>query len=451
MESHEDSGRQPGSAEAAATDGVLDALEFPFYDALVSRRSRRVGLGMATGTGEVDYSSPYEAVPLGEIEEALLVSAATGVMGMALGDLAHPDGLGALVQWSSRAFPSPCNNQGTELFFTNDTGSYFVDVPALVPDPESISPAAPGDRDAQIAQMLDLYRGARVQIGEGRADLPTGPPGLFDFNSWNANQPGTTLFIPVTDITVEYLNVLFVYLDATQRVAIVDEMNGGRSAGLEKWVASGRLDRERSMGIVAFEQRLLGIKATEAAFMTQNMAFAQQCLGLGGFTYSAYNSQWVLGGKDCEGLGFRFATAHDGATYPVGRDGLYEAFVPEYHGDAEGMVQAFLAHKYAGHDPGVPKAFTTPEPVVASVPRPDDETVDLVTAYISYVHETFGRFPAYLDPMYMRIVSQAHHVDPDFYDEHLLAGALPDHHRDHMRRWHPELADADGLPPREAK
>lgn len=432
--------------DPALAAGIEDALQFPFYDALTSRRSRRVGLGMQTGAGEVDYTSPYEAVPLSAAEEALLVSAATGVLGLALGDLAHPDGLGALVRWSSRAFPSPCNNQGTELFFTNDEGTYFVDVPSLVPDPDEIARAAPGDRDGQIAQMLDLYHSARVQIGDGRADLPTGPPGLFEFNAWNANTPGTTLFIPVTDMTVEYLNVLFVYLDATQRIAIVDEANGGRYAGLDPWVESGRLDADRTMGMVAFEQRLLGIKATEAAFMTQNMAFAQQCLGLGGFTFSAYNSQWVLGGKDCAGLGFRHATAADGARVPIGRDGLYEAFVPEYHGDAEGVVNAFLEHKYAGHSPEVTKGFTNAESVVASAARPDEETVELVTAYVDYVHETFGRFPAYLDPMYMRIVSQSHHVDPDFYDEHNLSGALPDNIKDHMARWHPEMCDADGRP-----
>ena len=441
-----DAGRVP-VGEEHATAALAEALRFPFFDALIDRRSRRVGLGMSTGDSVVDYSSPYEAVPLSDAEEALLVFAATGQMGIALGDLAHPDGLGALVRWSSRAFPSPCNNQGTELFFTNDRGTYFVDVPALSPHPDAIAPAAPGDEAARLEQALGLYRDACVPLGDGRADLPTGPPGLFNFNAWNANRPGTTLFVPVTDITVEYLNVLFVYLDAVQRVSLVDEMHGGRSAGLDRWADSGRLDPSRRMGIVAFEQRLLGIKATEAAFMTQNMAFAQQCLGIGGFTYSAFNSQWVLGGMDNEGLGFRFATAADGARYPVGRDGLYEAFVPEYHGDAEGIVRAFLAHKYAGHDPGVTKAFADSGPVVDSIATPDEETIEIVTAYLDYVIETHGRFPVYLDPMYMRIVSQAHHVDPDFYDAHHGHGALPPQHREHMRRWHPEICDADGRPP----
>lgn len=437
----------PAATPHQLPHGVDDALTFPFFDALVDRRSRRVGLGMSTGVDPADYHSPYEAVPLSELEEALLVTAATGVTGIALGDLVHPDGLGALVRWSSRAFPSPCNNQGTELFFTNDDGTYYVDVPALVPSPDEIA-VDPADHEASLARMVDLYRRARVKIGDGRAELPTGPPGLFAFNAWNANQPGTTLFIPITDMTVEYLNVLFVYLDATQRVTLVDETNGRRPAGLEPWVTSGRLDASRQMGIVQFEQRLLGIKATEAAFMTQNMAFAQQCLGLGGFTYSAYNSHWVLGGMDVAGLGFRFATSKAGELVPVGRDGLYEAFVPEYHGDTDGAVDAFLASKYAAHDPSTTKAFTEPQAVMAGVSRPDDETVELVKSYVRYVHETFGRFPAYLDPMYMRIVSQAHHVDPDYYAEHHLPGALPRQHLDHFHRWHPDLCGADGLPPR---
>ena len=92
-----------------------------------------------------------------------------------------------------------------------------------------------------------------MRLSEGRAPLPTTLPGLFDFNQWNANQPGTTLFIPVTNTTLEYINLLFIYLSRSYGFSLVDETRGGRSAGLEDALASGRLDPARRMGIVELE------------------------------------------------------------------------------------------------------------------------------------------------------------------------------------------------------
>ena len=50
--------------------------------------------------------------------------------------------------------------------------------------------------------------------------------------------------------------------------------------------------------------------------------------------------------------------------------------------------------------------------------------------------------------MYQRLTCQAQHVDPDFYAEYYPPGALTGQHLGHFHRWHPELADIQGLPPR---
>ena len=422
--------------------GAADALAHPFLDALSERASRRVGLGMSVPWEPVGYDSPYEPVPLCELEEAILVATAAGSTGPVLGDLGDPDGLAALVNWSSRAFPSPCNNQGTSLLVTNDEGSWFVDAAALSAGPDG---SHAGDR---TAQLLERHRRGMVRLGDRRAELPTGPPGLFGFNAWNANQPGTTLFVPVTNMVTEYLNVLLVYLGPEQRMTIVDERAGNAPAGLGPWVASGRLDANRTIGIVGFEQRLLGIMATEAAFICQNLALAQQCLGLGGFTFSAYNAHWLLGGMDVPGFGFRFVDGPDGQRYPVGRDGLIEPFIPPYHADMSSAVAAFLERKLGNRHRDGTRALRTDRDIIDQVPAPDDETIAMVSAYCTYVMERYGRFPAHVDPVYSRIVSQAHHVDPDYYAERYGPGALPVQHVEHIRRWHPELADDDGRPPR---
>jgi len=99
-------------------------------------------------------------------------------------------------------------------------------------------------------------------------------------------------------------------------------------------------------------------------------------------------------------------------------------------------------------DPQVPKPYKEPDRVVNAIPRPHADTVELVKTYCQYVWDTYGRFPVYLDPMYQRLTCQAQHVDPDFYEEFYPPGALTGQHEGHFARWHPDICDAHGRPPR---
>ena len=108
-------------------EGLADSLSYPFFQSVWDRKSRRMGLGMAM-PGTLEYASPYEPVPLTELEEALLLVAGTGLTGLNLGDIDPSMGADALVQWTARTWPSSCSNHGTELFFTNDDGLYFLDM-----------------------------------------------------------------------------------------------------------------------------------------------------------------------------------------------------------------------------------------------------------------------------------------------------------------------------------
>ena len=435
---------------APAPPGLEDALAYPFFQAVADRKSRRVGLGMTVGSEVLAYESPYAPVPLTELEEALVCTAATGLTGLNLGDLDPVRGMSTLVQWTTRTWPSSCSSHGTELFFTNDDGLHMLRMFDLVPEPGEIATLSGLDHDAQVARMLDQYRRARVRLSEGRAPLPTTLPGLFDFNQWNANQPGTTLFIPVTNTTLEYINLLFIYLSRSYGFSLVDETRGRRSAGLDDALASGHLDPARQMGIVELEQRVLSMLVVEQAFICQNVNLALQALGLGGWTFTGYLARFVMGGGDVPGLGFRFVEAADGSTCPVGRDGVFEAFTPPYHADMHDAVDAFMAVKWSAFEDDVPKPYLAPDAVVGAVPRPHPETVELVKRYCQYVHDTFGRFPAYIDPMYQRLTVQAQHADPDFYARFYPPGALTEQHLEHFARWHPELAGPDGKPPSKA-
>ena len=441
----------PGPAEtlSGAPPGLIDALHYPFFQTVFDRKSRRVGLGMTVGSEVLDYRSPYAPVPLSELEEALLCIAGTGLTGLNLGDLDPARGMSTLVQWTTRTWPSSCSNHGTELFFTNDDGTYMLDMHRLTPEPGEVSTLSGRSHEEQVERMLELYRSARVELQPGRAPLPRTLPGLFDFNQWNANQPGTTLFIPVTNTTLEYINLLFIYLARSYRFSLVDEQHGRRSAGLQSALDAGRLDPARQMGIVELEQRVLSMLVVEQGFICQNINLALQALGLGGWTFTGYIARFVMGGGDVPGLGFRFLEDAAGNPFPVGRDGVFEAFTPPYHADMHAAVDAFMETKWSAFESDVPKPYLEPDKVVNAVPRPHEDTVELVKDYCQYVFDTYGRFPAYIDPMYQRLTCQGQHVDPDFYARYYPPGSLTDQHLEHFRRWHPDISE-DGNPPRRA-
>ncbi len=105
-------------------------------------------------------------------------------------------------------------------------------------------------------------------------------------------------------------------------------------------------------------------------------------------------------------------------------------------------VDAFLEVKWSQYGSDIPKAYKAPDSIVTHIHRPDDETIELVKDYCQYVHDTYGRFPAYMKPMYQRLTCQAQHVDLDFYEEHYPPGAVTGQHQGHFHRWHPEITRA---------
>ena len=153
---------------------------------------------------------------------------------------------------------------------------------------------------------------------------------------------------------------------------------------------------------------------------------------------------------DVPGLGFRFADPKQGPSVPVGRDGIFEAFTPPYYSDMGEAVDAFMETKWSQYEPEKPKAYLEPDKVVSQIERPTPDTVEIVKDYCNYVYETYGRFPAYIDPMYQRLTCQAQHVDTDFYEQYYPPGSVTNQHYKHFERWHPELADDEGRPPRKS-
>jgi hypothetical protein len=342
--------------DAEAKKLLEEAWNVPLFEAIFSRRSRRFGLGMEIKHGPNAYKSTEDPEPLSEEEEAMLCMAATGLSGMNLADMPHtrkedvgPDEVwdgncNTMLEYKGRTFPSPCGSHGTELFYTNDEGTYVVKMRDM--HPERMREIASLD---DLEKLVEVFKERRVKLSDGRIDLPATSPTFMSFNTWNANQPGTTLFMPVCDTTEEIINALMLFLE--QGNYPVDATDGMKPLGCEKWVKDGLAT------IPAPYQSIeplvaLGASNIEVGFMSQNLLLAEAALGLGGWPFGGFTGMIVLGGTPmCRGLGFRFETAEQGLgagmPYPIGKDGIFESHHPHYfNGSIDDTVDDVIERKW---------------------------------------------------------------------------------------------------------
>jgi len=73
------------SKSREATNPIRELLRFPLMQAIFGRRARRFAYGMEIPSGPLAFKSRYAPIPLSELEQAVLVAAATGVTGWNFG------------------------------------------------------------------------------------------------------------------------------------------------------------------------------------------------------------------------------------------------------------------------------------------------------------------------------------------------------------------------------
>jgi hypothetical protein len=172
------------------------------------------------------FVSPHAPLPLDPVEEALLILAGTGVSGLALSDLPFVNNAGdtlcgyTMLQFAGRVYASACGLHGTELFYTNDTGVYMVQQRQV--QPSRMQEYTHADDRQRLAQGMQEHL---VTLQPQRLEIPRRSPALLAFNQWNVNIPGSTLFMPITDVTLGYINMLMLLFEAPHRLYIYDDLN----------------------------------------------------------------------------------------------------------------------------------------------------------------------------------------------------------------------------------
>lgn len=405
---------------------MSNVWRYSLFEAFARRRVHRFGLGYELTDAPFPYKSDKAPVPLNELETALLCWAGHGVSGFSLCDI--DVSLNFLMAWTGRTHPNPCNDQHVDLMFNNDTGTFLY-------RPGDATKVVEVETTEDREKVLSVFRRDTIKIADGRLDLPAAA--MLRANAWDTNRPGQTVFMPVVNVTYEYINFLLSRF-GDRRIPIVDDRTG-KAAGIQKWIDNGFLNGP-PMTMSMMDNWVMGAISANSFFIVQNINLACTAMGLGCVVYTGIIPLVVMGGTPLtRGLGFRFTTGKDGMPTPVGKDGYIEALCPPYCSMDE-AVDRVLALKfgpggvfspdYAGRVPWRDPAIPT------RARKYNEEDVAVTKAYCNYVYKTYGRFPVTVDAIQIPVTASVHHIEIDFYDRYYHDGAVSQEHRNHMELWH---------------
>jgi nitroreductase len=408
---------------------VKRLFKYPLLEAIARRRTRRFPVGCAVTLGSMQHKSNNPSVPLNDIETALLCWVGGGVTGAVAADLATTGMGSTFCTWLGRPFGNPCNSHTTKLFFTNDEGVFVY-------DPKEATKVVEIETEADWEKIMKYFEKDAQKIQNGR--LIMAPEGVLSGQHWNINKPGTTVFMPIVNLTEEYINFLIGVFQG-EGYQMYDDFND-RPAGIEKWINNGTLKGPRVL-VSSFEYFLFSACIAPAILAVQNMQLVTEAMGLGSIPIGGYTSVIILGGTPIsEGLAFDFVTGKNGKPSCTGKKGVYESLCPPYMSMDE-AVDTFVAKKFGSCGLFTPECrqimtFKDWDLSRPGYDRITDQTMEITKDYCNYIYDTFGRFPAFYDPIAMPLWLQAHHLEIEWYDKYQIKDLVSETHRHHMVLWH---------------
>jgi len=422
-------------------DLIKDLSRFPLLEALFGRRSRRFGLGMEIPSGPLQYTSRHEAVDLTPLERAVLLVCGCGVSGWNAGlehtASANPkSGCNYAVRHTGRTFASGAGALSAELMVTDDSGTFITKFRDIRPDSWRQF-----ENGFDAEKFLQIVGDHSVKLSDGRVVIPNELPHVPSHNQWSVGKSGTTLFVPVVDMTVYMLNLIGIYLG--MGFIPYDTTHDRPCGDLLPHVRSGTLNEVRRFPLCEIEQHVLASCAIEAGQICHNLVLTLQAMGLGGWMFTGLNSYSLLGSSAEQGIpGFGFRFQRDErwpSPNPVGIDGHFEALCPPYQRDMKAAVESFIKMKFGEggtYDPKKPGPFRENARIKNEIERYSPEMVEILTKVATYIFETYGKFPSSVSSIYSRPCVQAQHIDHEYYDKFYGSDSYLESHRDHMCKWH---------------
>jgi len=408
---------------------VKRLFKFPLLEAIAKRRTRRFPVGCTAAAGSMQHQSLNPPLALNDIETAILCWVGGGITGAVASDLTTKGMGNTFCTWLGRPFGSPCNSNNTKLFFTNDEGVFLY-------DPKEATKVVEIETEADWEKIMKYFREDRLKIQDAR--LVMAPEGVLRGQHWNINQPGTTVFMPIVNLTEQYINLLIGVFQG-EGYQMYDDLNE-RPAGIKEWIDNGTL-KGPQVGISSFEYFMFNSCIAPAILAIQNMQLVAEAMGLGSIPIGGYTSIIILGGTPIsKGLGFDFVTGKNGKPSCAGKKGVYDSLCPPYMTMDE-AVDTFVAKKFGACGTFTPECrqvmtFKDWDLSRTGYDKITDRTVQITKAYCNYIYETFGRFPAFYDAVHMPLWLQAHHLEIEWYDKYQKKELVNETHRRHMNLWH---------------
>jgi len=434
---------QPAAQDDAAQhrreeSAMQDLLKFPFVDALFGRRSRRFFRGAEVPDGPLAFASKHEPLPLTELERLLIVTAAAGNTGWHHSVTRHDRYAPHLSNYpgtaGGRTFPSAAGFHTSELFFTDDSGTYFFatrDAPAM------------GQRDADgshdVVDLVKAHESRIRKIADTRVYLPPREPYMEGHNSWVANRPGSLLVFPVGDVAQHAIANLCFF--AQNGFCIYDDVNHAQIPGIEEF--SGMVDTANPLPLTFLDQYSLTECTAELATSAYAGMLMQQAIGMGGWMFNGIDRLTMLGASgdpEVPGLGFRYDSDPRWALpNPTGLAGVFEGHCPPHFPTMRAAVDNFCNRKFGAGGPfnaATAGPWKDPAGVRGSAQVHDEEFRRCVALQAQYCFDTFGKFPATVPTLFISMYLQSHHLDLEYYDTLFEPGSYLRTHAEHLERWH---------------
>jgi hypothetical protein len=258
-------------------------------------------------------------------------------------------------------------------------------------------------------------------------------------NAWCANQPGSTLIIPVADAAQHHLaNLCYLVQNG---VCVFDDIANAPIPGIKKFSSIVDIDNPYPLSFI--EQMTLSEVTVEVSTACYAGALMLQALGLGGWTYGGLNPFSVLGAsgdREVPGLGFRYDT-DDRWPLPnvTGLPGVLEGFCPPHYKNMREAVEALVQRKFGKGGPYHQQTegpYQNNGPIRARGEKHNSQFIDCVATMAQYVFDRYGRCPGTFSSIFTMMYLQAHHLDCGYYDKHFGSDAYLRTHANHDDLWH---------------
>ncbi len=417
--------------------GLAEAIQFPLIEALYGRRARRFSKGAEIPDGPLKFKSKVLPQPLSDMEQMMVLNAATGNTGYHHMIYRNASYAPHLANYSmaagGRTFPSAAGFHTVEFFYTDDHGTYFLptrDSGSLVQYNEK------GEFDLNF--WVQSHRKRIRKLNDQRLYIPAREPYMDGHNTWCVNVPGSTLIIPVADVAQHMLaSICFLVQNG---LCIYNDLHQEKIPGLEKF--RGLVNTDAPVPLSYVEQLCLTEATAELSTSCYAGMLMLQALGLGGWMFDGLDRFSLLGASgdpEIPGLGFRFEQISSSPLpHITGLPGVFESYCPPFYPDMMEATKALIQRKFGEGGPfnkATPGPWKESSKIRSSAKFHDVEFQDCVATMAQYIYQKFGKFPATIPAVFSLTYLQAHQLDLEFYDHFYQKGAYLPTHAMHDKWW----------------